>query len=173
VGIRLRRRFYAKHVSALGDNFIILPGSTVDGDVVIGNQVGIGERNVLFADSGTGTGRLFIGNNVKTNSNVTLMAANGGDISIGNDVLIGPNVVMRSADHSFSDGKNPISSQGNSKGDIVVGDGVWIGANVVITKSVTIGSGAVIGAGAVVTRDVEANIVAGGVPAKPIGKRGA
>ena len=51
---------------------------------------------------------------------------------------------------------------------IRIGRRVWIGANVVITKGVTIGDNSVIAAGAVVTRDIPANVVAGGVPAKVI-----
>ena len=49
---------------------------------------------------------------------------------------------------------------------IHIGKRVWIGSNVVVTKGVTIGDNSVIAAGAVVTKDVPANVVAGGVPAK-------
>jgi acetyltransferase-like isoleucine patch superfamily enzyme len=51
---------------------------------------------------------------------------------------------------------------------IHIGNRVWIGSNVVITKGVTIGDNSVIAAGAVVTKDIPANVVAGGVPAKVI-----
>lgn len=53
-------------------------------------------------------------------------------------------------------------------GNVLVGDGVWIGANVFINPGVTIGSNAVIGANSVVTKDVAANSIVGGVPAKLI-----
>ena len=53
---------------------------------------------------------------------------------------------------------------------VVIGKRVWIGANVTILPGVTIGDNAIVGAGAVVTKDVPANIIVGGVPAKQIGK---
>ena len=58
----------------------------------------------------------------------------------------------------------------NAVGDVVIGDDVWIGANAVILPGVTIGSHVVVAAGAVVTKDVPANTLVGGVPAKIIKK---
>jgi len=55
-------------------------------------------------------------------------------------------------------------------GPIVIGKNVWIGANATVVPSVTIGDGSVIAAGAVVTKDVPANVIVGGVPAKIIKK---
>ena len=51
---------------------------------------------------------------------------------------------------------------------IHIGENVWIGSSVTITRGVTIGDNSVIAAGAVVTKDIPANVVAGGVPAKVI-----
>jgi acetyltransferase-like isoleucine patch superfamily enzyme len=55
--------------------------------------------------------------------------------------------------------------------DIVIGDDVWLGANVVVLAGVSIGDGAVVAAGAVVTKDLPAQCIAAGVPAKVIGMR--
>ncbi|MBN1431653.1 MAG: acyltransferase [Methanomicrobiaceae archaeon] len=95
----------------------------------------------------------------------------GGSIIIGNNVLIGPNVVVRSADHNFSSADTLIQKQGHTGGRITIEDDVWIGANAVILKGVTIKTGAVVGAGAVVTKDVDEYVIAGGVPAKKISSR--
>ena len=56
--------------------------------------------------------------------------------------------------------------------DVEIKDNVWIGYGAVITKGVTIESGVIIGANAVVTKDVPANAIVGGVPAKIIKFRG-
>jgi maltose O-acetyltransferase len=51
---------------------------------------------------------------------------------------------------------------------VTIGDGAWIGARATILPGVTIGGGAVVAAGSVVTRDLPANVLAGGVPARVI-----
>ena len=61
-----------------------------------------------------------------------------------------------------------MASAWDNKGDIVIGNDVWIGYEAVIMAGVHIGDGAIIGTRAVVTKDVEANTIVGGVPAKLI-----
>lgn len=51
---------------------------------------------------------------------------------------------------------------------MIIGDGIWIGNNAYISEGVRIGDHSVIGANAVVTEDIEPNVLAGGIPAKPI-----
>lgn len=85
-------------------------------------------------------------------------------IEIGHNVAISENVVIRDSDnHNIVSSKEHIKTK-----PIKIGNHVWIGMNVIILKGVTIGDGAVVAAGAVVTRDVEANSLVGGVPAKEI-----
>lgn len=86
-----------------------------------------------------------------------------GGIFIGDNALIGHNVVFATIDHDLDP-----STRTNHYAPIHVGNNVWIGANAVITKGVTIGDGAVVAAGAVVTRDVPSMTIVGGVPAKVI-----
>ena len=91
---------------------------------------------------------------------------------IGDDVLVAPNVVMRTSDQVTADKDKPIRQQGHISEQIMVENDVWIGANVTIVGGVRIGQGAVVGAGAVVTRDVEPYTIVGGVPARFIKRRG-
>ena len=102
------------------------------------------------------------------NNNVMINARGKGGITIGDNVLIGPNVVLRSNNHMFQDVLIPIREQGMTQGEIVVGDDVWIASNAVILAGVKIGRGAVVAAGGVVTKDVPDYAVVGGVPAKLI-----
>ena len=95
----------------------------------------------------------------------------GGDIIIGNDVLIGPNVVFRSSNHNWNLKEVPIRQQGNKIGDIIIENDVWIGANCVILPNVRIGEGAVIAAGSIVNKNIKPFSLYGGVPAKFIKKR--
>lgn len=103
------------------------------------------------------------------NTNVQI-GASSGKIVIGNNVLIGPNVVLRAADHGLSKGA-AIASQAHCGGEIIVEDDVWIGANAVVLRNVRLGRGCVVAAGAVVTKDVAAQIVVGGIPARKISSR--
>lgn len=109
---------------------------------------------------------LSIGSNVSIWP-MTYIEASGG-VTIGNDVAIAHGVTIMSVDHVFDSHDLPIKDQGIRLAPVVIEDDVWIGAKVTILSGVTVHSGAVIGAGAVVTKDVPANAVAVGVPARVI-----
>lgn len=132
-----------------------------------GRGVRVGRHCILTAQDGA----LTLGDGVALSPGVHL-GADHGRIEVGNATAIGPGTVVRAANHRFERRDMPIMRQGHVPGVVVIGDDVWIGANCVITPDVRIGRGAVVGAGAVVTRDVEPFCVVGGVPARPIGKRG-
>lgn len=87
-----------------------------------------------------------------------------GGITIGDGALIGHNVVMATLNHDFT----PTMRGTLYPAPIVLGKNVWVGANATILPGVTIGDGAIIAAGAVVTKNVPANTIVGGVPAKKI-----
>ena len=70
-----------------------------------------------------------------------------GNIVIGDNVLLGPKVIIWSKNHVFSDPSTPISQQGSSDIDISIEDDVWIGAGSIVLQGVTIGKGSVVGAG--------------------------
>ena len=111
----------------------------------------------------SGDPKITVGNNFYCNATCHFL----GDITFGDDVLIGPQTVIWGRDHGIEPGTK-IRLQESIKSPIVIGNDVWIGANVTILKGVTIGDGAVIGAGAVVTKDIPENAIAVGNPAKVI-----
>jgi len=135
--------------------------------ISIGSHFSSMRNSALYSDRGS----LQIGDRVSINSNVCIDACDGGEIRVGNDVLIGPNVVLRASGHVFSSLDQPVNRQGHTGGSIVIEDDVWLGANVVILPNVVIASHAVVGAGAVVTCNVEPGTVVGGIPAKLISRR--
>lgn len=95
-----------------------------------------------------------------------------GPITIGNDVMMGPEVVMYTTRHNDERIDIPMRYQGmKERLPIVIGNDVWIGRRVIIMPGITIGDGVIIGAGAVVTKDVPPYCVVGGVPARVIRNR--
>ena len=90
-----------------------------------------------------------------------------GDIIIGDNVQLGPQVIFWGRDHGIK--KNMlINKQPYNSKPIIIGNDVWIGANAIVLKGVTISDGAVVAAGAVITKDVSPYMIVGGVPAKII-----
>jgi bifunctional N-acetylglucosamine-1-phosphate-uridyltransferase/glucosamine-1-phosphate-acetyltransferase GlmU-like protein len=128
------------------------------------NNIAIGHKSFFNAFGG----KIVLNSGVSFNTNVHINAANGGEINIGKNVLIGPNSVMRTASHKFDNLDIPIKNQGHKVGNIIIEDDVWIAASVIIIGEVKIGKGAVIGAGSVVVKDVPEMAIAVGVPAKVI-----
>ncbi len=91
-------------------------------------------------------------------------------IEIGSRCLIGPGCYITDANHGIAAGRAPMEQSCEFR-PTVIEDEVWLGAKVVVLAGVRIGRGAVIGAGAVVTKDVPANAIAVGVPARVVGQR--
>ena len=89
-----------------------------------------------------------------------------GGVTLGDGCQIGHNVVFATLNRGLSPEESPITYPA----PIVLERNVWIGSNATILQGVTIGENAVVAAGAVVTRDVPANTIVGGVPAKFIRK---
>lgn len=103
-----------------------------------------------------------IGKNVFVNHACTFMDRGG--ITLEDNVLIGPKVNLITTNHPI----NPLQRQATISYPIVIKKNAWIGANATILAGVTIGENAIVAAGAIVTKDVPANTIAGGVPAKII-----
>jgi acetyltransferase-like isoleucine patch superfamily enzyme len=103
-----------------------------------------------------------IGKNVFINFDCVFLDLGG--ITIDDNVLIAPKVSLLSEGHPVS----PIERQSLVPGQIHIKKNAWIGAGATILPGVTIGENAVVAAGAVVSKDVPANTVVGGIPAKHI-----
>lgn len=141
---RWLRRWFAKMiVSHCGKNINIEHGARFTPSLSIGDRSGVGIKCEL-----------------------------NGPVTIGRDVMMGPEVVIYTSGHEFGATDIPIMDQGfTAAKPVIIGDDVWIGRRAIIMPGVTIGDGCVIGAGAVVTKDIPPYSVAGGVPAKVIKSR--
>ncbi len=133
------REILAELLGALGEDSYVKPPLYVD----------YGE-NILIGD------RVFI--------NYNLMALDVVTITIGDDCQIGPNVQLLTPTHPIDPDARRAKLEAAEP--IVIGKNVWLGGGVIVCPGVTIGDNSVVGAGAVVTRDIPANVVAVGNPAR-------
>lgn len=106
------------------------------------------------------------GKNITVGKNVFINACchfqDQGGITLGDNCLVGHNVVFATLNHGFA----PEERQSMLPAPIVMGRNVWIGSNSTILQGVTIGDNSIIAAGSVVTKDVPANAIVAGVPAR-------
>lgn len=135
------RSILAELFGALGDEAVVRPPVFVD----YGEQIHIGARTFV---------------------NYNLTALDVVEIRIGEDCQIGPNVQLLTPTHPIEPG--PRRDKLEAGEPITIGDNVWLGGGVTVLPGVTIGDNSVIGAASVVTRDIPANVVAVGNPARVI-----
>ncbi|MFF3286631.1 sugar O-acetyltransferase [Streptomyces sp. NPDC003023] len=115
----------------------------------------------LHVDYGT---YITVGEGTFVNYNLT--ALDVAPITIGKDCQIGPNVQLLTPTHPVA--PQPRRDKLEAALPITIGDNVWLGGGAIVLPGVTIGDNSVIGAGAVVTKDVPANVVALGNPARVV-----
>ena len=99
-------------------------------------------------------------------ANFGLMALDVASISIGDDVQFGPNVQLLTPTHPVDPEARRAKWEAGEP--ITIGDNVWLGGGAIVLAGVTIDDNTVVGAGAVVTRDLPANVVAVGNPARVV-----
>jgi maltose O-acetyltransferase len=136
-----RRRLLTELLGAVGEAVEIRPPLRVD----YGSHIRVGART--FANFG-------------------LVALDVAPITVGEDVQIGTNVQLLTPTHPVD--PQPRRDKWEAAEPITIGDNVWLGSGAVVLPGVTIGENAVVGAGAVVTRDLPANVVAVGNPARVV-----
>ena len=137
----LRRRLLEELLGSIGEGTEIRPPFFVD----YGSSIRIGAR--CFANFG-------------------LVALDVAPITIGDDVQLGPNVQLLTPTHPVD--PEPRRAKWEAAEPITIGDNVWLGGGAIVLPGVTIGENTVVGAGAVVTRDLPANVVAVGNPARVV-----
>ena len=177
---RISNKLYSAWISrefkSFGYNSVITKEIHLIGGkyITIGNNSNIGIRAALTAwdkfELFTFCPEIIIGNNVSIGDDSHITAINR--INIGNNVLTGKKVTITDNSHGRIDLESiliaPLNRCWYSEGPVIIEDNVWIGDKVTILSNVRIGKNSVIGANAVVTKDIPANCVAGGIPAKVI-----
>lgn len=158
----------AEGVLSVGSDCVIRPfttlytGTTIGDRFQTGQGVSIREGNVIGDDVSIGTNSVLehgnrIGNRVRVHTGCFLEL-----VTIEDDVFVAPNVVFADDPHP------PCPRYAECAGGAVVQQGARIGSNSTILPGVTIGRGALVGAGSVVTRDVAAETVVVGNPARAV-----
>jgi acetyltransferase-like isoleucine patch superfamily enzyme len=139
--------------------------------ITIGDNVSIARDSILFctgviAHRGTG---ITIGD--RTGIGARAFLAGQGGITIGNDVITGPNIQIFSENHHFDNLTQTIKEQGVTKQAVIIGNNCWLGGGITILAGVTLDDGCVVAAGSVVNKSFPANSIIAGVPAKLIKSR--
>lgn len=155
-----------KHVY-LGDRVIVYSTNQ-------GGPVEIQDRVHLYGDAFIETGiggrvRIGEGTHIQPGCHIHAFLA---EVRIGRKVEIAPGCGFYCYDHGTAPGLPIMEQDLLTKGDISVGDGAWIGHGVTVLQGVSIGEGAVVAAGSVVARNIPANAIAAGSPAKVLKFRG-
>jgi acetyltransferase-like isoleucine patch superfamily enzyme len=135
------------------------------GEIRFGRFVWIGDGTKIRCHEGV----VEIGDKTVFGQDCTVSAYQR--VRIGEQCVIADRAMFIDFDHGMVEVERPIRVQGIYKRDTIVGSNVWIGYGACILRGVRVGDNAVIGTGSVVTKDVPANAVAGGIPAKVIRMR--
>ena len=191
LGLAARKTLYPFLLGSCGRNVVF--GQNValrhPHKIHIGDNVVIDDNCLLDAKGDTNSG-IRIGNGVFVGRN-TIVSCKNGDVDLADGANIGFNCEIFSAsrvrigagtllaaytyviggDHDFSDPSKSVLEQGRKSDGVSIGQGVWLGAGAKVLDGVAIGDKAIIGAGAVVTRDVPAQAIAVGIPAKVVANR--
>ena len=135
------------------------------GKVKFGRFVWIGDRAKIRCHEG----EVEIGPKTVIGQEATISAYQR--VAIGEQCVVADRAMFIDFDHGIVEVERPIRVQGIYKRDVRVGSNVWVGYGACFLRGVSVGDNSVIGTNAVVARDVPANAVVGGVPARVIRMR--
>ena len=170
--VRLGRRRFLTHygrrlkldgLAFIGPRVTLQIGSK--GEIELGRWSWLGHGTKIRAHEGV----VSIGAKTVLGQECTISAYQ--HVSIGRECVVADRVMLIDFDHGASEVDRPVRLQGIYKRDVRVGNNVWIGYGACILRGVTVGDNAIIGTSAVVTRDVPANAVVAGVPARVVRMR--
>jgi maltose O-acetyltransferase len=150
-------------MAAFRDAYDADPDASQDAARALFGELGEGAfvRAPVHVDYGN---QVFVG--ARTFINMGLTALDVAPIRIGADCQIGPHVQLLTPTHPVD--PQPRRDKLEAAKPITIGDNVWLGGGVIVCPGVTIGDNSVIGAGSVVTKDVPADVVAVGNPARVV-----
>ena len=135
----IRRFLLSQSIAACGKDIRVKSGADISPNISVGDESELGTRCLI--QSG---------------------------VTIGNNVIMGPDVKIYSKNHCYDSVDIPIQKQGEVARSTIVGNDVWIGANVIILPGRRIGNHSVLAAGSVIIHDVPEYAVVGGNPASVI-----
>ena len=171
LGRYLRRRFLTKAGWRWRTDGLVFFGSGLELEIARGARVDFGR----FVWLGEGTkvrcheGRVEIGAKTVIGQECTISAYQR--VRIGEQCVIADRAMFIDFDHGVVEVERPIRLQGIYKRDVEVGSNVWIGYGACILRGVRVGDNAIVGTNSVVTKDVPANAVVAGIPARVIRMR--
>jgi acetyltransferase-like isoleucine patch superfamily enzyme len=157
------RRLRTDGVAFIGPRVTLLIGRS--GRVELGRWSWLGHGTKIRCHEGLVT----IGAKTVLGQECTISAYQ--HVSIGRECVIADRVMLIDFDHGSVEVERPVRLQGIYKRDVRVGHNVWIGYGACILRGVTVGDNAIVGTSAVVTKDVPANAVVAGIPARVIRMR--
>jgi acetyltransferase-like isoleucine patch superfamily enzyme len=136
-----------------------------DASIAFGRFVWIGDGTKIRCHEG----RVEIGTKTVMGQECTISAYR--NVRIGEQCVIADRTMFIDFDHGVVETERPIRQQGIYMKDVTVGSNVWIGYGACILRGVSVGDNSIIGTNSVVTKDVPANAVVGGVPARVLRMR--
>jgi len=171
LGRYLRRRFLTTAGRRWRTNGLVFFGRwleleiAVNGRVDFGRFVWIGDKTKIRCHEG----RVEIGDKTVMGQECTISAYQ--HVRIGQQCVIADRAMFIDFDHGVVEVERPIRLQGIYKRDVIVGSNVWIGYGACVLRGVSVGDNAIVGTNSVVTKDVPANAVVAGIPARIIRMR--